>query len=280
LLLNLLEWADAEGEFNQLAEKIINELTRVIPDKDAEFIECLIKALEGEKHSLSGQAQLADDLHNKVVNFLEEKLLLEGDDLRSFDAFLSKSSFDTDFYFDKIFSENGLNVNVLRLFLKFFPKEVVELCTRIGAKQDSTVFLRKIVESLKNIDTLEAGTILIYIFGFANQFLKTEILKIMQNLSYPNEDFLLSILSKEDVFLRTQALILLAKNVSSRAKALKALLFINNFCGFNNKIIEENINIVAECNIKEARDYLTKFSEIKVFWKKNLKKAAIKALAK
>ena len=47
-----------------------------------------------------------------------------------------------------------------------------------------------------------------------------------------------------------------------------------------NKIIEENINIIAECEIKAAGDYLEKFSKIKVFWKKDLKKAAIKALAR
>ena len=280
MLLNLLEWENTEVEFNQIAEKIINELTRVMSDEDTEFIECLLKALEGRKHSFSGQGQLAQDLQDKVVNFLEEKILLDANNLKSFDAFLYKSSRDKDFYFDKIFSENGLNSNTLRLFLKFFPKEVEELCARVGMRRDNPIFLKKIIDSLKNVDTPDVNTILIYIFKFANQFLKSEILKTMQNLSYSNEDFLMLTLSKEDIFLRKQALILLAKNISSCAKALKALLSINNFLGFSNKIIEENINIIAECEIGAAGDYLEKFSKIKVFWKKDLKKAAIKALAR
>jgi hypothetical protein len=280
MLLNLFELENTENEFNQIADKIMNESARAISDKDAEFIECLVKVLEGKKHSLSGQEQLAQGLHNQIANFLEEKLLSDANDIRSFDIFLQKTTLNKDFYFDRIFSENGLNTNTLRLFLKFFSKETDNLCKRIRESQSNPVFLKRIVDDLKSIDTPDASTLLIFIFQFANQFLKAEILKIMQNLSYADEDFLVSVLSKEDIFLRKQALVLLAKNNSSCVKALKALLLINNFLGFNNKIIEENINIVAECGIKEASDYLTKFSKIKVFWKNDLKNAAIRALAR
>lgn len=280
MLLNLLEWENTKSEFKQIAEKIINELEKVISDKDAEFIESLLKTLKGKEPFSSGQEQFLQDLHNKIVSFLEEKLLSDARDLRVFDAFLYKSTLSKDSYFEKIFSENGLNTNILRLFLKFFPKEVDELCIRIGAKQNDPILLRKIVENLKNIDLLENNTILTYIFRFANQFLKTEILKVMQNLSHQDEDFLMSILDKEDIFLRKQALTLLAKNTSSCSRAIKALLFINNFLGFNNKIIEENIKIITECDIKEASEYLVKFSKIKVFWKSALKKAAIRTLAR
>jgi len=278
MLLNLLEWENDENEFNQLAEKIINELARVMADKDAEFVECLFKALEAKKHLPIGQCPLIQDLHDKVVIFLEEKVLLDTSELKSFDSFLHKASHDRDFYFERIFSENGLNSNTLRLFLKFFPKEVDELCVRFGTKRDSPIFLKKIIDSLKNLDTPDVNTILIYIYKIANQFLRAEIIKTMQNLSYLDEDFLMQILEKEDIFLRKQALVLLAKDTSSCAKALRSLLLINNFFGFNNKIIEQNINIIAECEIKAASDYLEKFSKIKVFWKKDLKKAAINVL--
>jgi hypothetical protein len=280
MLLNLFGWPNTENEFTQIAEKIINELPKVMIDKDAEFIEDLLKILEAKKHSLSGQEQLAQDLYSKTVIFLEEKILQETDDLKSFDVFLHKSSFDKDFYYDKIFSESGINANVLRLFMKFFPKEDVELCNRIGSRQSDPVFLKKIVDNLKSIDTPGANAVLMFIFKFANQFLKAEILKIMQTLSYLDEDFLMSILNKEDVFLRKQALVLLAKSDVSCIKAIKALLLLDNFFGIKNKIIEQNINIISECNIKEATGYLEKFSKIKVFWKKDLKSAAIRALAR
>ncbi len=278
MLLNLLELQNTENEFTQIAEKIINELPKVVNSKDIEFIESLLKLLEIQKHYFPGDEQLVPGLYLKVVTLLEEKVLEEKNDFKYFDVFLHKSAFNKDTYFDKIFSESSLNPNTLRLFLHFFPKDTDELCIKIGKQADSPIFLKKIIDNLRGIDLPETNAILIYIFKFANQFLKAEILKTMQSLSHLNENFLMSILEKEDIFLRKQVLLLLARNVHYRTKALETLFSINNFFGLKNKIIEQNINIVSDCDIKETRIYLERFSKIKVFWKKNLKKAAIKAL--
>jgi hypothetical protein len=107
-----------------------------------------------------------------------------------------------------------------------------------------------------------------------------EILKIMENFSNYNENFIIFILSQAELSIKRQAMNIVIKNNSLRQKTAQILLSIPNSFGMKNKLINENINMIGEFNLTEARADLEKISRLKVFWKRSLRDSAARVLSR
>jgi hypothetical protein len=90
----------------------------------------------------------------------------------------------------------------------------------------------------------------------------------------------MSILSKEDLSIKRQAMAVVGKNDSLRKKAAIALLSVPNRFGTKNKLVNENIDMIGEFRLVEAKPGLENISKVKAFWKKSLKRSATKALSR
>jgi hypothetical protein len=136
------------------------------------------------------------------------------------------------------------------------------------------------MESLKMVDTTFSLNSLKYIFSFGSPSVRVKALKAMQHLSLMDEDFLNSILKEEDWPLKKEALLILRKEPTTGKKAADMLLTLPSPFGLRNKILEENIRIIGDTGLREARDHLLRLSKKRFFWNKNLREEARAALSK
>jgi len=279
-LLNLFAEERITFGLVQIAEKIYTELEKVLNEADKSFMYNFFELVAKKINTGSGLKNVLEEIKTKADRKLEEALLLEKIDIDSAIGFISKTTFDKNFYLNKIFIEKNINYNIFGLYFNFFPRDISEFYREIKLNNSDINFIKKVIESLKNKNTEVACDILENIFYIASRFLKMEILKIMQDFSKYNENFIISILLKEELPIKRQAMGVVMKNNSLRQKAPGVLLSIPNRFGLKNKLLNENINILGEFKLIEAKPGLEKISKLKVFWKKSLKNSAVKALAR
>jgi hypothetical protein len=72
---------------------------------------------------------------------------------------------------------------------------------------------------------------------------------------------------------------LLRDNVTKQ-KAIDSLLGLTSPWGIRNQVILENIMIIDELNVNEARGYLVSFSKKRFFWNRQLRNKALEVLEK
>ncbi|MDD4955299.1 MAG: hypothetical protein PHP17_04590, partial [Candidatus Omnitrophica bacterium] len=278
MLLNLFAEEKITSGLLQISESIYPELEKVLGETDREFVYSFFKLLEKKISRGNGARNVLEEIKAKADKKLEEALLLQKVDFDSVIGFISASAFDKNFYLNKIFIEKEVSYNILGLYFHFFPRDTGEFYREIRLNSSDINFIRKIIENLKDKNTKVACDILENIFYTTSSFLKMEILNIMQGFSSVNENFIIAILLGEALSVKRQAMGVVLKNKALRDKAANALLSIPNSFGVKNKLLNENINMVGEFRLAEARPLLEKLAKLKVFWKKSLKDAAKKAL--
>jgi len=141
-------------------------------------------------------------------------------------------------------------------------------------------FLKNITESLGNVDSPLSLESLKYIFSLGGDWLRLNVLKAMQKLSVHDENFLFPLIKKKDYHQRKEAAAILARDEDTKEKIIEELLSIHGPLGRKNKILRQNIIIMDEVDLREAKDSLLEFSQKKFLWNKKLRKAASELLEK
>jgi hypothetical protein len=280
LLLNLFNEEKNQEHLITILEKITVELDRLVRKRDLGYLKSLLEVIDKKRLQDSSTADLFDGLKNLIYNLLED-VICEQESVEDFQYFIDamqKSTLGLDFYLGKIFNENKVNANRLKLFLKFFPTELPIFYQNLEKKTQDMEFLIRVIESLSAVSHPQTMDIFKHIYSFANNFIKIEVLQAMQRLSRYDEEFLLSILENADITLKKEALLILSKEEKSRRKALRKLFAIKSPWGTKNSFIMENILVVEETGLKEAKDYLVAISKKHFFWNRDIKKEASRVL--
>ncbi len=280
VLLNLLDEEKRKKRLISILEQILGEWESISNEKDLKYLKSLIKVLDRRKSDLSTE-QAYIDINKNLLSFLVDSAASEGvisPKLRGLADYLKQSFISTKSYLDKIFMENKVNPQILKLFFLFYPDYVNNLNQRLSERHSDNEFLRKIIESLKEIDSpLSLGS-LKHIFSFRNDLIKEEVLKAVQQMSTYDGNFLLHVLENEDLSLRKEALKILSRNESTMERAVEKLFSVSSPFGLRNQILLENIGIIEELELKEAKDMLIALSQNRFFWNKDLKREASKIL--
>jgi len=282
IILNLLDQERDKESLGLILERLSREWEGVAKDKDWEYIKKLIGVFKKRKQEDASLADLFAELEKRITNFFET-IIWEEDlslDLSYFVDALEKTSLDIDFYLDKIFSANKINAHGLRLFFKFFPQEAPIFYENLKKKSSDMEFMVKAIEALKSLDSKVALEIYKYIYSFANEYIKIEVLRAMQALSRIDKDFLFAILQKGDMNSKKESLIVLTKDEQAKREALEILFPISSRWGLKNKIILQNSIIIEELGLKEGREYLETLSRRRFFWNRQVRKKAQEILAK
>lgn len=281
ILLSLFETAEKKEEMSSLLERITADWEAVAKDRDFVYLRELMNFLEARKEDLSSDPYL-EKLDRQISLFIESTLFDErmSSDIEHFIGTLDESHSGHEIYLDKIFNENKTSPLILRLFFKFFPDQFPLFQEGLRAKFSHPAFIHRIMESLKTIDASSSLNSLRYIFSFGSHSGRVKVLKAMQHLSLMDEDFLYSILKEEDWSLKKEALLILKREPNAEKKAAEMLLSIPSPFGLKNKILEENIRIIGDARLGEARDHLLRLSKKRFFWNKNLREEARRALSK
>jgi hypothetical protein len=280
MLFNLFAEERAVSGLSQIAEKIYLEMDKTFYEKDVNFTRIFFELIAKKINSGSGLRNVLEAIKSKADRKIENALLLQIIDAGEMVGLISKTAFDKNFYLNKIFIEKDVNYNIFSLFFNFFSRNMDEFYREMKSNSSDINFLKKIIESLKTKDTKITCSVFEDIFYIASRFLKMEILRTMQDFSSCNENFIMSILSKEDLSIKRQAMAIVIKNDSLRKKAAVMLLSVPNRFGTKNKLVNENIDMIGEFRLVEARPDLENISKVKAFWKKSLKRSAVKALSR
>lgn len=281
LILNLLAQENNEMRLNLIREKILEEWEAIVKEKDIEFLKNFLEIFRTKKDN-SSFANIFEPLRTRVSSFIEN-IIFQGvavDDFEYFIGMLSASSFKTGDYVRKIFEENVINQQIIRLFLAFFPKDGLFIfCDELKKRSLDMEFLKNIIESLRLIEAGPSIEILKVIFSFPFRIIKKEVLQAMRKIPAHDEKFLFSVLKGKDVFLKKEAFAVLADNQATAGKALKELLGIFNPLGIRNYVLEKNIEVIIEKGAAiAARDDLVILSKKRFFWNRGLRKKAKEAL--
>lgn len=274
ILLNLLSETKDRQSLSQIVENIYQDWDKITEARDWEYLKYLLDILKQRKKEDPSLKSIFESLDKHLSNFIES-LVWEVETPPELEAFidaLEVSSLNFNLYLERIFNENKINPYILKLFLKFFPQNLAKFCENLEKKHTDIEFLAKIIQSLGLTGLPLAVEVLKTIFSFVNELLKIEVLKAMQNLPTFDAKFLFSILKEESVSLRKEALVILAKDERVKKEAIARLLCIKSPWGIKNKIILQNLGIIEEVGLEEAREYVNILSKRRFFWNRNIKK--------
>jgi hypothetical protein len=282
VLLNLFYEEKDRERLITILEKLTLELVTIFRKKDLGYLKFLLEAINKKRLQDASTAYLFEGLENLIYNLVEDAMCQEDTpgDLQFFIDNMQKSTLGLDLYLGRIFNENKVNSNCLKLFLKFFSQELPVFFQNLEKKNQDMGFLIRIIESLSSVSDPRALDVLKHIYSFSNNFIKIEVLQAMQKLPQYDSGFLLSILRNADFSFKKEALLILRKEQESRKRALETLFSIKSPWGTKNDIILQSILVVEQIELKEARDYLTAISKKHFFWNRNIKKEALRVLKK
>jgi hypothetical protein len=282
ILLNLFYEEKDKERLIAILEKLTVELDKIFRKKELGYLKFLLEAINKKKAQDPSLGELFAGLENLIYNLVEEAICRQdiAGDFQYFIDNMHKSTLGLDSYLARIFSENKPGSGCLKLFLKFFPAELAVFYRNLEKKNQDMEFLIRLIEGLSSVSDPLVPDILKRIYSFSNNFIKIEVLQAMRKLPSYDSEFLLSILRDPDFSLKKEALLILRKGQESREKALETLFSVRSRWGTKNDIILQNILVVEEAGLREARAYLAAIAKKHFFWNRNIKKEAKRVLKK
>lgn len=276
ILLNLLNEEKDAQKISLILERLLNEWSEISKEKDLEYLKNLWMVLKKIEKTGFSDNSFFKDLEKRFSEFIENTVWEEAltPEFFYFVDSLDKVSFDMDFYLNKIFIENKLSPYGLKLFLRFFSQDLSRFYQNLIQKKSEIEFLGNMIGALKMVNLPVCLEVLKYIFSIADEFIKVEVLKAMQELTQIDKEFLFSILKTKDIFLKKEAIAVLIKKEQTKDEAIKELISIPSPLGIRNKIILQNLEIIEELRLSEAFDYIVSLSKRRFFWNRNVRNKA------
>ncbi|MBU0709885.1 MAG: hypothetical protein KJ793_04130, partial [Candidatus Omnitrophica bacterium] len=280
ILLNLFMENNSKEENDLITKYLLKQSERLAKADRFEDIKILLDTIDKKRKEDASAAGVAGDLEKRVYDSIEGKVFQKGDivELGNILDRISESSLGLDVYLKKIFDEGRVNPYALRLLLRFFPRELPYIYERLEQKRTDIDFMVKFMKGLEKVDSPISTDIFKKIFIISNNVIKIQILKSMKEQSTKDYKFFFSLLDKEEVFLRKEALAILKDEESLRVIALTKLLDIPSPLGIRNKLIIENITIVGALGLRDAESDLINLSKRRFFWNRNVRKRAKETL--
>lgn len=279
MLLNLLAQEHLTERLKIILGKLITEWEYIAKRKDIQYLKNVLLVLEKKQEDASDKS-IFEDINRHIAHFTEALVLGEESsaDLYFFVAMLKEPAHDVHFYLEKMFVEKKINPYILTLVFRFYSQYLPLLRKNIKEQYANVGLLKKMIESLQAVDVPAGVQLLEYIFMYANNFLKVEALRTMRNLSNTDNEFLFSILSSPDFFIRKESFAILVRSEPTCRRALAVLLEIRSPLGMKNSVLIENISIVRDIAPGSAKEHIQALGRRKYFWNRSLREAARKAL--
>ncbi|MFW6140575.1 MAG: hypothetical protein ACOC5S_04390 [Acidobacteriota bacterium] len=281
MLLNVLETEKNKEASPEFMRAVLDDWESIIETEDIEYLKYLYQTIDKKREFLS----LSDCFQKLEFILIEhvEELILQRELSLQFSYFIehmNRSAKDENVYMEKIFTEEVITPYVLKVFFRFFADYLFYFNLNLEQKSGNERFLEKIIESLSLIDTSISLTTLKFIFKIGSHNIKIKTLEAMENLSDQDERFLFPLLKNEPYKMKKQAFLLLSRSQNSKQKALDMMFSFKSPFGLKNKRLHQNIQIMDELEVGEAKNHLNSLSVKKFIWNKNLRKHAYEVLRK
>ncbi len=281
MLINLLEKEEDNYEIARLLEKFLKEWDKITKKKDYECLKAIHDYLKIRNEKLSSEP-VYDEMTKNITGFIEKEIL-KGELSFYFDYFINafeKSTLDVNVYLTKIFTDGSITPYTIGAFFKFFKEYLFYFNINLEQYASDTQLIKKMIDSLKMIDSTISLITLKDIYQLGERRMKIDALQAMQNLTVYDTKFLLPILKEKDLRLRAESFIILLKDTENQNNVLKILFSIPSPFGIKNKRLLENIRIVEQKDVKEAKPFIITLSQRKSFWNRKLRTNASRLLEK
>lgn len=282
-LINLLAMEKDKRKIIFILERIVKEKDEIINNTDIEYLKNLLTIIEKKEAEDITLVSVFLEWEIYLGEFMEREVL-DGKEVPDVILNFLKRSYSTrDVYLDKIFRENKITHSIFYLLFKFFSGDLAVFYSKLKQRCNDLDFLKYIIESLKTVRSVFSLVILKQIYNFSKNFVKMEVLKAMSDLfklSIYDEKFLLSVLREGNIFFKRHSLAVLVNKDDTRDKAVKILFSVDGIWFRRNRILEENLTLVEEFQLKEAEKYLNPWSRNKFFWNKRVRNSALTVLKK
>ncbi len=282
VLLNLFTFEDSKEKLDLISKRLICECDRLICRKSAQYLKYLWEVLDKKRKENPSLVGSFEEFQKRIFSFIENESF-EEEPVEGIEYFIGKldtSVLGADFYLDKIFNKRKVNSYALNLFLKFFPQDLARFLENIKSRHAQIDLIARVVKSIEGADSPQGLEILKNIFSVSGNIIKIEVLKSMQALPVIDDEFLFSVLGKGDIFLKREALAILAKDDNLKKKALEKLFFIKSPFGKRNQLIIENLIAIEDTEIEGAQDYIIPLSKRSFFWNRDMREKALEVLRK
>lgn len=268
ILLNLLAQENDPEVLKQIVESLIEEWGKISQDRDWLYLKNLLGTLKNSSKQNVSNADIFKVLEDKILLLAEDAIIANDapEYLEYFIDMMETSARGGDFYLEKIFTENIIHQNILKIFLKLFPDKLTIFLKKLEPMRQEVEFMEEIIKNLKSTKLAAIYKIYKDIYSFSNEFIKIEVLKAMRDLAEYDAEFLFGILERENVYLKKEALFILIRDESVKKRVAGALLSIPNFFGIKNKVVLENLKLIEELGLKEATEHLVILSKKIFFW--------------
>jgi len=275
-LLELLLQVDSPEKINLVFQRISEEFEAVIADNDLGYLNDLVGLMREKKEQDPVFKELSRDLDIKIADFLETAVWRQEDPagLEPISRYISASSKWPDYYLAKIFKEELVRPEAIRLFFRFFHDSMPLFLRKMEEKSSDPRFIARLIDSLKDLPPGDCLEILKDIYNTSGKIIKIEALKAMRSIDATDADFLLSIIGLDDFDLKKQAMAVLGSRPESRQAGLSLLFSVRNHFGLKNGILLDNLVIVDELELRDAEHFVASLSKKKLFWFRPLRKKA------
>lgn len=193
---------------------------------------------------------------------------------------LPESTLDEQYYFDKVFHEGIYNKLSIKLFFRFFSEYILEFCSYVQSKAKDRDFLERLSGLLLDIDDHQGFDVLKSIFDISSLPAKVNLLECFKKISIKDKDFFIGLLKNENSTLRKKSLEIILSFGSKNKEAVKVLFSMYYFLSFKNDVVLENLEILEDLYLPEAKPYLMRMSKDILFWNHKLKQKAKRVLKK
>ncbi len=282
ILLNLIVEEKDKDALSMLLDKAFKSWDAIIASQDFEYLKNLAQISSHKAEEDPSLGEIFKGIDSRIASFVEaavfEQPFHQG--IKLLIQTIKKSSAGYDFYMDKIFKEKKINQQALSLFFRFFPGDSRRFYNKLQQNNSDIDLLVNMIEDLKHVDSPASLDALKYLFFSCNEYIKIEVLQAMQECSDFDKEFLLSIIAKENIALKTEAMQVIMRDEELVKEALKALFGGPSVFGRNNGVLIENISVVEDIELKEAGAFLVGLSRKRFFWNRALRLKAKEVLRK
>ncbi|MCK5214452.1 MAG: hypothetical protein KAR05_03780 [Candidatus Omnitrophica bacterium] len=281
VLINLISVEKGKQDLALMTELILKEGDQLSDKDKSPFYQMLIEVLNrrDDKEKLN---EVFDAIYRNIGNYVESAILqgIEITEFESYLPYLKVSTINPEEYLDKIFDPDNEPVELLTLFFKFFPSNSFMFCERLQPHLNDTKYILEWVERFRSFTAPAVLSVLKFIYSKMNIYVKIEVMKVMENLEFFDDDFLLSIVKEksDNIILKETALRILLRGSHFKHPVLDALFEVYNLFGNKNALLLENIAFVHKFDLKDARENLVMLTKSIAIWSVPVREAADKVL--
>ncbi len=291
-LLELFNLTQSNIRLRDITPKLYEQFSWWLPKNRGVLLKDMVELMEekAEYFDKTRSENPVKEIYSKICSKQTLESLLKGENKDLAEFMVRRVHGGQAYILSKLVEADNINEHkLIKAVLKRTAQPgLIHHIKEVLNKNPGFLVLKELIEIIAHIKSPKSLKLLrqIYQDNKNNIMLVQEIVRIMKTMPSKDKEFLGQFLFSENFTLRKEAVAAFFKDADAgeRKEIVRKLLSVNNFLGFKNKFIIENLQIFSWLNCKEIIPFLEKFIRQKpvVFkkWRDFLRIESLKVLDK